>query len=136
MRVDLSTVGFRQKVEALKSALIFFENMSRDAALFLQEGIVDGVINGQEVGVISGNLRRSIEVAPTSRWSWAIVSDLSIAPYGPQVAKRTRERYGNDFYKIGLERFGPAMEKPMRDEFDRSIKAALNRKQYRYKNPL
>lgn len=136
MNLRLDTLGFRKKMKALRTMTAFYEQAPRDAAAAYQEGIVAGVINGQYVGVISGNLKRSVEIALTSRFSAAVVSDLSIAPYSPGVRKNTRERYGEDFYQIAMRIYGPEIEERLRSEWRRGMATVNTRDRYTYENPF
>lgn len=125
---------FRKKVKAIRSGVQFFENVHRDAAAYLQQRMVDDVLAGQYVGVISGNLRRSQEVAPTSRFSTILFTDIVIAPYALFVLGWSRETYGQDYLRITLQLFEGNTRAIMQREFLRMMESIRKRDVYKYQN--
>jgi hypothetical protein len=136
MDLKLDRAGWERKRRALLTTIKFFENAPRDGATYFQEAVVSGVINGQYVGVISGMLKRSVEVLITSRFSAAVVSDLGIAPYSIEVRERTFRKYGEDFYQITLRIYGDDAYKALFKEFKRMMSIVARGGTYEYQNQL
>ena len=134
--LNLHTAGYEKKRLALLSTIKFFENAPLDAATYFQEAVVSGVINGQYVGVISGDLKRSVEVYPTSKFSAAVVSDLGIAPYAPEVRESNLRKYGEDFYEITLRHYGKEAHQALLQEWKRMISSIDRGVRYTYRNQL
>lgn len=136
MDLKLNRAGYDKKRKALLATVEFFENAPKDGATYFQEAVVSGVINGQYVGVISGNLKRSVEVYLTSRFSAAVVSDKGIAPYTVDVRERTYRKYGEDFYQITLRIYGDDAYQALFKEWKRAMTAIANGTTYKYRNQL
>lgn len=136
MEISVEGWGLRQKLHALQTLIEFFENAPYTAAAFLAEAIITGVINGQYVGVITGNLKRSVDVAEVDRFTAAIVSDLSMAPYSIEVREKNLKKYGEDFYQIGLRIYGEEAARMMAEEWEKAIKAINERKPYKFSHDL
>lgn len=136
MDLRLNRAGYDKKRKALLSTIEFFDNAPKDGATYFQEAVVSGVINGQYVGVISGNLKRSIEVFITSRFSAAVVSDIGIAPYTMEVRERTYRKYGEDFYQITLRVYGDDAYKGLLKEWRRMMTIVARGGTYHYQNQL
>ena len=130
------TDGFLRKVRALHSGVAFFEHAHLDAAARLQEHMVDDVLTNQYVGVISGNLRRSQEVAPSSRFSSLLFTDIVVAPYALFVLRWSRRKYGKDFIRITLDLYLARTLDLMEKEFNRMVGEIRQGRIYKYQNPF
>ena len=113
----------------------FYTNIHRDAIAYLQEKMVDRVIAGQYVGVISGMLRRSQEVT-FGRWESVLKPDYQIAPYAGYVAAWAEGKYGKDYYRITLDLFGKETMNRITGEHARMIRTLNQNRKYIYQNPF
>lgn len=104
------------------------------AATYWSRTLTENIINGQYVGVISGNLRRSFKVVPGVLGSAIVRNDRQIAPYAPDVERRTRTRYGKGYLQLTTDRTRPRILGTSVVAFKMMQKATNQRKKYVYKN--
>ena len=115
----------------------FFDNIHRDMIAHIQDRMVNDVINYQFVGVITGNLRRSmtIEFNDPEQGVSTLYSDLRIAPYSPFVAGWSAKKWGRNFWRICLELYGAKTVQRAIIEYKRMISVLNKNQRYKYKNP-
>ena len=155
MSVDFT--GFNKKINALRrmanSALPSF---IEDAGVFLLVKLVDEIINGTPgeaypknypsgvssgaagfVGVVSGNLRRSIQLEPDGPLAVEIKQTLKdLAPYHDFVINFSKERYGKNFYEITVEIYGPVVAQKLVQVASRLSSQIDSRGEFVYRNPF
>jgi hypothetical protein len=135
--IKLNDIGARKKQQAMRSAVeTFAQNIPLDACSFFDTNTSQGVISGQYVGVISGNLRRSLTVERLGPHSAGLGSDLGIAPYASAVRARTAKKYGRDFYRIALKMFRSRAVLAVNAEYARLRGVVASARQYTYRNPF
>lgn len=135
--VRINTRGLRAKIENLKrfrQSLIFIH---QDAAAWFKLKLIDEIINGQFVGVITGNLRRSHAVRPFSKSKTIILVPQSApaAPYAGIVARRTKGRFGRTYLELTKFFFEDQLREIAVKEMSRAIKKINLRQRYVYANP-
>lgn len=155
MPIDLS--GFRKKIDAAGGINTVVKNLLQDAGQYMEARIADDVLNGDSgkdypksypvnvskgskgfVGVVSGNLKRSIQTRETGNII-LVFSDSSAAPvagYNIYINEWAKDRYGMGYFEIAVELYSGVIEKALIEtltEFARSVGAG---KAYRYQNPF
>jgi len=137
-RVDLT--GFNSKMTALLSLGDSFESLKEDATAYFLNRLTNEVINGVYVGVISGNHKRSYSLQNSdkggSRFIQFIESDLAIAPYSLDLAKRSKSRHGKVFVELTKFFWGKQIGDIMAKEVVRMTEAVSIGKRYVYRNPF
>lgn len=155
MAVDLK--GFREKMASAGGLQILTRNLVQDGASYLQAKIADEVLNGETgteypknypasvsqgatgfVGVVSGNLRRSIEVIDKRTFA-LIISDPGAAPvavYNVVINEWAKERYGMGYFEITAELYGDLVEKILAKEVLRFARSINTGRRYQYRNPF
>lgn len=123
-----------QVAKSLASSDEFFSKIHVANAYAYRGFVNTRIINGQYVGVITGNLRRSVSVDSQPTKS-RVYHNLAIAPYTPNVARRTKEKYGQTFHQIGLAQFRPIMQQAQSKELSRMIRAYNSGRPYNFQNP-
>ena len=113
----------------------YYDNIHKDAIVYLQRKLLERVIGGQYVGVISGNLRRS-QIVNFGRYISEMRPNFTIAPYARYVADWAFSKYGANYYGILLRLFGKDTYNRMKAEFRRMLKFLNKGQAYQYKNPF
>lgn len=104
------------------------------AASYYVRVLTEDIINGQYVGVISGNLRRSFKPVPGSLGTAIVRQDGQIAPYAVNVAERTIRKYGKSFMVLTTQRTKPRILDTSLVTFRTMQQATNKRKKYIYRN--
>lgn len=161
----ISKRGFDRKMQLLRGLTDILREMHKDAASFIKGRIVNDILDGPEghqypktgyptgisegasgfVGIISGNLKSSIQVE-NREFSSSIEPDETAAPIGVSssgytnyaqiIGRWSQEKYGANFMEIALRLYGPQVDQVIRDEIAAFIRDTNNRQQYRYTNPF
>lgn len=137
MPVRIDTSGLRAKLRNLKRFRDSLTFVHQDGAAWFKGKLINEVINGQFVGVITGNLRRSHVVRPFSKDKTLILVPQSApaAPYAPLVARRVRNKFGQDYIELTRFFFEEDLIKIATDQISRMIKAVNQRRRVVYTNP-
>jgi hypothetical protein len=107
-----------------------------DAATFYKIKLNDEILNGQVVGVISGNLRRSQTLRRLTKFHTLLFSDASIASYAKDVAARVKKRDGQNYLEACTALYGERIEKILTDTIE-SYTDRINRGVIiNYQNPF
>lgn len=155
MVVDLK--GFRKKMASAGGLQPLTRKLVQDGASYLQAKVVDDVLNGDTgaeypktypasvslgatgfVGVVSGNLKRSIEVVDKNTFA-LIISDPGAAPvavYNVVINEWAKERYGMGYFEITAELYGDLVEKILAKEIIKFARSISTGRSYRYRNPF
>lgn len=128
--------GAKRKLAAVRTTVRFLANAHRDVAGYIQEKLVDEVVAGQYVGVISGHFRRSWELVEAGPFSTALASELAVAPYAPFVVAWSQRKYGRNVLDITLQTYGQEAQRLLAAEFEYLVDKVNQGKQYRYRNPF
>lgn len=134
---EIDDSGAQEKFESLRQLNRFFENIHIAAAQFYRSKIVNEVINGQLVNVISGNLRRSHTAKKISKFRSVVRVnvDVRLAPYQPKVEAYTVRRYGQSYVAYSKDRFLERTIQIAEDEYREALKLIKQGQKYEYKNP-
>lgn len=137
------TDNFTRKIMlAGENLTAFAMGFPLDAGTYYERTLVEGVINGQYVGVISGNLRRSFKTKPAGlgrailEHDERIASDENGRPYGKKVLDWSVKKYGKSYIRITTEKTTPRILGNALVEFNRMILRTNLRRKYRYRNPF
>lgn len=158
---------FSKKMNRLRAQFLdLATKMHQDAAIYLQSKITEEILNGPPgsdypktgypagvsagasgfVGVVSGNLRRSIQPQPVDPFRSHVgidggaaaigVSSPGYRNYAEIVAKWSKEKYGMNYFEITASIHGEFIKEKMREEIRRLLKAISKNQPYRYSNPF
>ena len=160
---NINSKGFEEKVNKLRKLLPDTgEKLIQDATVFLQEKLVDEILNGPAgknypksgyptnvsrgesgyVGVNSGNLRRSIDteikiLAGSLVGQVFVNAGLSpVGDYAVPVAGWSSAKYGANYMEIAEELWSEFVLDKAGKELARLVRSVSQRKSYRYRNPF
>ena len=157
MADNFDSKGFKKKMAALKGGLQGAQFFIEDTAAFMLEKIVDEVVHGQFVGVISGNFKKSHGIEPQGPFRVNLVIDNNFlrtapgkkrvrgvlvdappsnAPYGRDIRKRIQRKTGKDLYTgITLELHQGDITNATRKFAKGIARATKGKTRYTYTNP-
>jgi hypothetical protein len=155
MPIDIQ--GFNRKIAKMRGLpREVARNLLQDGARFLQDKLVEEILRGESgtdypksypptvsvetegyVGVVSGNLRRSVRVDDRGFIQF-IFSDGAggVGSYNIKVDNRTRARYGIGFFEIAVELYGEFITETFLEEITRFVKRVSEGRSYQYENPF
>lgn len=155
MPIDIQ--GFTRKMQRMQGLpRQVARNLLQDGARFLQDKLIEEILNGQDgtdypkdypptvtvdvggyVGVVSGNLRRSVEVDDRG-FIQLIFSDGSggVGSYNIKVDNLTRQRYGIGFFEIAVELYGDFIVETFLEEITDFVRRVTADRSYEYENPF
>lgn len=159
MPVDSS--GFKKKVARMRAQLLGkgIEALVQDAATFLQEKIVDEIINGPAgsvypksgypsgvakgqsgyVGVNTGQLKASIAVDKQTFTKYLVSPDpgrAAVGDYFEEVAKWAERKYGQNYMQIAVTLWGDFIKAKMSTTVRELVRAINKGRIYNYQNPF
>jgi len=155
MPVNLS--GFRRKMDAAGRLAPVARALLQDAGQYMQARIVDDVLNGEAgnsypksypasvtqgasgfVGVVSGNLKRSIKTQEKGQVMLIFTDSGSspVATYNIVIDNWAREKYGMGYFEIAVELYAGVIEKAFFKVIRDFARSANTGKRYNYTNPF
>lgn len=155
--MPINRAGFDKKMRRMSGEMrATLRALIRDGAAYLAARITDEVVNGPSgqnypksgyasgvsqgesgfVGVVSGGLKRSIQLHRETDLEWTVFSENVVAPYNADVDSWAREKYGMGFMDIAIELYSAGVLKLFAQELTRFVSAVSNDITYRYQNPF
>ena len=163
MRIRINQPEWKKaEGELVASIPSFAAKIHRDAAIFLQRKLVDDVLDGPGgnvypktgypsgiqggasgfVGVVSGNLKSSIQAEPESGYASRVGVNPAMGAvgdvkgYAQHVAEWSRRKYGKDFSGIAVELYGGYVLQQIEKEAGRMVREVIRGRKYEYRNPF
>jgi hypothetical protein len=149
---------FNELNDGFRNLLAF---LVRDAAVFIQGKLKNEILNGEAgmnypktypssisegetgfVGVVSGNLRNSIELDFSelqSKLVAVVFMDSSfgaIGDYGEKIIRWTTEKYGANFFEITFQLYGNFVGEKIAEAVTDFFRQVENGQTPKYKNPF
>jgi len=164
LKVDFPQL--KRKISSFNGLFTTLQRLHRDAAIYIQGRLVESILAGETgtnypksypssitegvggyVGVVSGQLRQSIQQKSTGKYSSRIFVDPTAAAigagpnskyqtYAEFIADWSQEKYGRNFMQIAVELYGEYVTERISFEMNRLIKSLNSGTPYFYKNPF
>jgi len=140
---SIDTSGWLKKRDALRKNVSEAAEFGLiDAGEWFHGMLAQTIINGGHprvrpyVGVVTGNLKRSVKNRPLSTGKVRVYIDVAggQVPYAPDVLRWSKIKYGRSFMEIAVEKFSKPIVRIMTKELARAVEAASNGQSYEYKN--
>ena len=153
----INTRGFDQKIKRMSVGInVVLFNLIRDAAAFIKAKMVNEVLNGPAgqdspksgyaagvgegergfIGVVSGNLKRSIQIQQQGQLKYFVFSETVVAPYNEEANQWVQDRYGKGYFDIVAILYVNGMLDLFLKEITRYTLAVSNSSVYTYQNPF
>lgn len=133
-RIDIS--GWDDQLRGLNAiANVTVPALVQDGAVYYKGRLLNNVIAGQYVGVISGQLRRSFGLRPLSARSIEVKADLTVASYAPRVLRWSAAKWGRNYLQITTAFYGKDIIDGFQEEIAAAVRAIGRGRIPKYSNP-